>query len=238
MAKKKTRSEANHDKQIDNLFEANIPDERIGSWDDEIGATVGFAEVESEVESVSAVSLPPIGGATDIFETASGDGRPQFPKLPDLKRGFQEIVSDLFAEGYDVVDEYKTIRDSLSIKGALTPRAIQTASNKAEEMADRAYRLYCVALNEYKAYVREIEALEAIMRDGATTSLEEQKTNKTRTKQITEADILAETYQLYPDTWRDVQARRDNAQAMLDYLGNLSALAKSHCFTISKMQRD
>ena len=105
-------------------------------------------------------------------------------------------------------------------------------------MADRAYRLYCVALNEYKAYMREIEALEAIMRDGATASLEAQKTNKTRTKQITEADILAETYQLYPDTWRDVQTRRDYAQAMFDYLSNLSALAKSHCFSISKMQRD
>lgn len=171
-----------------------------------------------------------------IFETAS-DGRPNFPAPPDLKRGFQEIVRDLYDEGLDVVAEYREIEDSLSIKGALTPGTVQEAANQTERMASRAFKLYLVALNEYEAYLREIEVIIAAVRDSAVAQLEQEKANGIRKKMITDADVTAMVAQLHPDEWDDVQMRRGHAKGMLDYLSNLSGLAKSRCFSVSKMQQ-
>jgi hypothetical protein len=226
MTSKKKRSDVSNpnlgDLETDNLFSDNQDLDPL--------------EFKPDFPSISETPLPPIGG--QIFETAKGDGRPEFPPLPELKRGFQEIVRDLFADGLNVRAEYAEIKDSLTIRGALTPVAIQAAANRVEMMADKAFRLYCVALNEYEAYIREISVIEAALRDAATAELERQKANKSRTKQITEADVLATISQSYPDEWDDLQQRRGCAKGMLDYLNNLSGLAKSRCFSVSKMQRN
>jgi len=182
-------------------------------------------------------ALPPVAPGT-IFESAAGDGRPKFPPLPELKRGFNEIVRDIFdGERLVVLDEFKAIEESLSIKGALTPVAIQDAANNVESMANRAFRLYILAQNEYEAYVREIAVVESAMRDAATAQLEKEKANGSRSKMITEADVAATISQSFPDEWDDVQRRKGYAKGMLDDLNNLSSLAKSRCFSVSNMQR-
>lgn len=178
-------------------------------------------------------ALPPV--AAHIFET---EGNVDFPKLPDMRKGFHEIVRDVFDNLSSVYTEYEAIRDSLVINGALTPDAVNIAANRAESIADRAYKLYCVAQVEYEAYVREIETVEAAMRDGAMGELERQKANKSRTKQITDADVRAEISQRYPDEWNDVQTRKSKAELMAKYLSNLSTLATKRCFSLSRMQRD
>lgn len=180
--------------------------------------------------------LPP--PAAHIFESAQGAGRSEFPKLPDMRSGFEELVSDIFDNIGDVFLEYTEIRESLSVNGALTPNAVNEAANNAEKMADRAYKLYCIGRLEYEAYVREIDTIEAAMRDGAVAELEKQKANRSRTKQITDADVRAEIAQRYPDEWNNLQTRRTKASAMSDYLENLSKLAMKRCFSIGKMQRD
>jgi len=186
-------------------------------------------------ESTARVAQPAPTG--QLFGSAAGGGRPELPPMPELQRGFDEIVRDLFEGGLDVRAEYDQIRRSLSIDGGLTPTAIQAAANNAEGMADRAFRLYVVGVNEYQAYMRDIEIVEAALRDAATAQLEMEKANGSRKKQITEADVSATIAQIHPDEWDDVQRRKTMAKGMLDYLANLHGLARSRCFSISKMQR-
>jgi len=217
------------EREIDELFSMEMP--AAASTEGPRSAEIRPAEPEPRAGG----ALPPVG---QIFGTADGDGRPQFPELPELQRGFQEIVRDLFEDGFDVLAEYRAIRESLSIKGALTPGTIQAAANETERMADRAFRLYCVALNEHDAYLREIAVIEAALRDSATAHLEREKAQKIRTKMITEGDIAATIAQLHPDEWERVQLRKNHAERMLSYIGNLSTLAKSRCFSVSKMQKD
>jgi hypothetical protein len=215
----------------------------------QVGNTQISSDREREIEDLFTMETPPASVVRDavasgqiaagqIFDTAAGDGRQKFPPLPEPQRGFDSIIRDLFQEGLDVMEEYKAIKESLSIKGALTPLVIQSAANNTEQMADRAFRLYVVAVNEYEAYMREIGVIEAALRDSATAHLEREKADKTRTKMITEADVIATISQCFPDEWSDVQSRKSSAKGMLDYLSNLADLAKKRCFSVSRMLRD
>lgn len=168
-----------------------------------------------------------------LFDTAPGQKK--FPKPPDLQRGFQKIVKDLFAEGYDVVEEWNAVRDALVVKGPLTPESLKAAANHQEAVADRAHRLAIVAKIEVKQYMRETDAIMAAVRSSATESLEAQKAKKLRTKQITDADVVAEAARLHPDEWSDVCSRREKAEAMVRQIENLAQLARSRCYTISNM---
>ena len=175
-----------------------------------------------------AATTPPV-----IFDTA--DHQKRFPAVPDLQRGFQTIVTDLFESGYDVVEEWNAVREGLMIKDALTPQRLRAAANEQESLADRAHQLYIVARVEVQAYMRDTEATYGAIRESAVQALEQQKANKTRTKMITDGDVKAEAARLYPDEWADICTRRDRAEAMLKQLENLAMLARSRCYTISNM---
>lgn len=190
---------------------------------------------------------PVIGESTSIFQQASG-GEPRsrhFAQPPNLKRGFEVIIAKLFDEGFDVLKEYQLIEDSLRIKGALTPGAVAAATNNAEDMARRAYRLYIVAVAEHESFVRETDSIVGAMRDGATAELEVEKRTMVkdssgkekplRSKLITDADVVAKASQLYPDEWLEVASRRTRAEGMKKMIENLAELAKSRCFTVRRL---
>lgn len=170
-----------------------------------------------------------------IFDTAKHQNTEGFGKVPDLQRGFQTVTNDLFESGYDVVKEWGAIRKALIIKDALTPERLKRAANEAEDVANRAHQLYIIAKVEVAAYMRETEAIHGAIRESAIQTLEAQKANKTRTKQITDADVVSEAARLHPDEWSDICTRRDRASAMLRHLENLKDLARSRCYTISNM---
>jgi hypothetical protein len=188
------------------------------------------SESKSKKEQVESTKQPK---STQLFDSANKD-RP-IPPLPNLKKGFHEVVTDIFDTGYDVLKEYKAIEDSLSIKNALTPGNLQDDANKKESIARRASQLYVIGKVEYEAYVRETDSIVGAMRDGATNELEKEKAQKIRTKQITEADVKEYAAKMYPDEWEDVNNRRDRAKYMLSHLENLMALTKSRCYTVSNM---
>lgn len=173
-----------------------------------------------------------IADAASIFETA--EDQRGLPPPPDLKRGFNEIVRRVFSTDLEVVKEYETIEGALSIS-VLSPQAISRAANQSEDMARRAYRLYIVGKVEYESYMRATEALVAVIRDAAMKKLELEKASGLRTKQITDADVLAYCASIYADEWEDIMSRRNRAKGMLGYLEQLSDLSKKRCFTVARM---
>lgn len=171
--------------------------------------------------------------STDVFQTA--DDQAHMPRTPNIKRGFHEVVRKLFDGPLDVQREFDIIEASLSITGPLTPQAITRSANQSEDMARRAYHLFIAAKVEYEAYMRETEIITAAIRDAATAKLEREKASGVRTKQITDADVLAYMASDYPDQWNEVELRRSQAKGMLKYIENLSSLAKTRCFTLARM---
>lgn len=206
-----------------------------------VDAKTPKAGKKGATKAVTKAAKPPAGAKVEtpeesppsLFKTA--DHQASFPRAPDLQRGFQTIVKDLFESGYDVAKEWATIRESLTIKDALTPERLRKAANEQEDIADRAHQLYIVGRVEVQAYMRDTEATYGAIREAAVQSLEAQKASKVRTKQITDADVKAESARLYPDEWADICTRRDRAEAMLKHLENLAQLARSRCYTISNM---
>ncbi len=168
-----------------------------------------------------------------VFETATTQRG--FPASPEMKRGFETVVTNVFDDGLDVEDEHKLIEGSLVVNEALTPGALQRAANIAEDMARRSFRLFVIAKVEYEAYIRDTESIVGAIREAATARLEKEKAAKIRTKQITESDVVATAAQIYPDEWNEINNRRERARGMLAYIENLSALAKSRCYTVSHM---
>lgn len=171
-----------------------------------------------------------------MFQGAPEQQRdPSTMALPEMQHGFQTIVDDLFAGGYDAQAEYEAVRQRLTITDALTPQRLQQAANEQEDLADRAFRLYVVAKVEVKQYERELEPAAAAFRAKAHDALEDQKANKLRTKQITDADVVAKIAQDYPDEWTDIQVRRERAKALVEQLQNLAMLAGNRCNTLRAM---
>lgn len=172
----------------------------------------------------------------DMFETAPDQAfDAKRLRMPDLQRGFQTVVRDLYADGYNVEAEWKKISQGLELKDPLSPAAILRDANSREALALAAGKLYVVAKVEVNAYLRETEATVGALREQATASLEKLKATGVRTKQITEADVKAEAARLYPDEWEEINRRREQAEGMLTQLGLLSALAQSRCRTITNM---
>ena len=180
-----------------------------------------------------AVADSVVEDAVSIFTVAPDQDK--LPAPPDLKRGFAEIARKVFDTDFDMLKEFDTIEGSLSITSALTPQVISRAANQSEDMARRAYRLYIVGKVEYESYMRTTEALVAVIRDAATKKLELEKATGVRTKQITDADVLAYCASIYGDEWEDIQKRRNRAKGMLGYLEQLSDLSKKRCFTVARM---
>lgn len=179
-------------------------------------------------------SAPPVDDTPPLF--AGAPHQAGFPAAPNLQRGFQTIVQDLYeSEGYDPKTEWAEIRAGLEIKDALTPDRLKRAANGQEKLADRAHQLYIVTLVEVRAYMRETEATYGAIRTAATQALEVEKANKTRTKQITDADVKAEAARMYPTEWHDINDRREKAEGMLKHIENLAQLARSRCYTVSNM---
>lgn len=167
------------------------------------------------------------------------------PRAGKLRHGFEEVVLDLFKDGFDAHVEFEAVVEGLEIQGALTPEAIKRAANRQEKLADRAFRLYIAARREVNAYKRETEPIVGAIREAAVRHLELEKRTMVddgngkkvsmRSKQITDADVAAACAQLYPDEWSEVQDRRDKAELMLKELENLAALARSRAYTASSM---
>lgn len=152
-----------------------------------------------------------------------------------MQRGFQTIVKDIFADGYDVIEEWKEIRAAMVIDDALTPERLKRAANEQEDISIRAHRLYVVAKVEVSAYMRETEATFGAIRQSAIDGLEAQKAKGSRTKQITDKDAVSEAARMYPDEWADICTRRERADGMLSQLLRISEAAKSRCYTVSNM---
>lgn len=158
----------------------------------------------------------------------------QLKELPELDMTFSRIRESVFTL-HDPEGEYKHLEESISLREALTPVALMTALNAAEDNARRAHKLYVVARADYERFERECEPVIESMRDAANRELQDEKDKKLRSKAITDADVRGRAAIMYPDEWAAIDARRIKANGMLEHLKAMAELWKNRCYSLNGM---
>lgn len=175
--------------------------------------------------------------AGNLFVPAPGQQEAeerQRKTLPELSISFTVIRESVFTLN-DPDGEYKHLETSISLREALTPNALMTALNEAEDNARRAHKLYVVANADYERFERECEPIVEGMRDAANRELQSEKDAKLRSKAITDADIRGRAATMFPDEWRAIDSRRIKASGMLTHLKALAELWKNRCYSLNGM---
>lgn len=158
----------------------------------------------------------------------------QRKELPELNISFTRIRESVFTLA-DPDGEYKHLEEGISLREALTPGALMTALNDAEDNARRAHKLYVVARADYERFERECEPIVEGMRDAANRELQAEKDQKLRSKAITDADVRGRAATMFPDEWRNIDTRRIKANGMLEHLRALAELWKNRCYSLNGM---
>lgn len=153
------------------------------------------------------------------------------PLRPDMQRIVETITLE---EEIDVV--WKRLEQSLQIGERRSESGVLLeALDEAETNARVAHRLYITAQILFDEWELENGPIFGKMRDDATRSLQREKDEGTRSKQITDADIEARCAYLFEDEWRTQQMRRKKSKYTVDSLKDLVEKWSSRCKSLQTL---
>jgi len=160
-------------------------------------------------------------------------GESPFSEVPVLSGGYQRIKETIFHLP-DPESEYADLERAL-VLGTQQFDSVSAALDRAEDNARRAHRLYVCARVEAERFTADADVVEGAMRAQAVAELQREKDAGLRTKQITDSDTTAKLAALFPDEWRDLQARKVESRKMLEHLERFADLWRSRCYSLSKL---
>lgn len=161
---------------------------------------------------------------------------PELPEMPKHSAGLERIIQRTF--DIDIAAEYDKLEAQLSIDDALTPQAIRAALNKSEDNARRAHQIYVAAKVEHDLYEIEAAKVEAAMREVVIKEMSADKAVKIRSKQISEADVMANMALSFPDEYVAIVSRRSKAQQTIEHLKRLADLWMGRCRTLNSLNHN
>jgi hypothetical protein len=146
---------------------------------------------------------------------------------------FQRITERVF-DLPDPDGEYVELEAALTL-GTSEFDSITKAVDAAEDDARRAHRLYVNAKLDYERFVADALLIEGAIRTEASASLQAEKDSGQRTKQITNADVLAKSAALFPDEWRDLAEKKVRAKLAVEHLERFADLWVGRCRSLGGM---
>jgi len=156
------------------------------------------------------------------------------PKRVNYDPHFGGIIEKIVVA--EPLKEYEALEAALHLGDKIGDHgAVARSLDKAESFARRAHRLWQAAALERRRWERDNEVVFAAMRSMATRSLQSEKEQKVRSKQITDADVEARVASLYPDEWREQEGKRDRMKSMVDSMQNLAEVWMSRCRTLQTL---
>ena len=145
-----------------------------------------------------------------------------------LEPEFGAIIERLVVE--HPLAEYERLEKALRVgEGRAEHGTVAKHLDDAEHNARRAHRLWQAAILERRRWEMDNDVVFSAMRSEATRSLQHEKEQGTRTKQITDADVEARIASLFPDEWRKQEVQRARVKSMVDSMQNLTELWASRC---------
>lgn len=194
---------------------------------------------ESKEETVEEISkklnkeLHPDQAADDEplpfnFESANA------PRKAKLREDLDKIVEVVFVN--NMQETWERLRKALVIGEKRSDHGtLQQALDRAEKNAHDAHRLYVTAKVEHQRWERENDVVFSAMWSKANRSLQKEKDDGLRSKQITDADIKARMATLWPDEYSAQETRRAKVKATVEALEDLAEQWKSRCRTLQTM---
>jgi hypothetical protein len=155
-------------------------------------------------------------------------GRANRSREAPVDPAFERITETLVVN--DTEAAYKRLEQALVIGDKRTDYgSVMKALDEAESNARLAHRLWQTAIVERKRWEMDNEVVWAVGRSEANRSLQHEKNEGTRSKQITDADVESRIATLYPDQWRAQEMRRIKMKSMVDSMQNLAENWASRC---------
>lgn len=159
--------------------------------------------------------------------------RDELPPIPgeslQFKRVVESVLSINISEVYDELEPQITIRD------ALTPQAIRSALNKADDNALKAHRIYTAAKVEFERRKLDLDKVEGAMRERAVSELSFEKESGYHKKVITEADVRARMSTMFPDQYYELQEAKLRAETTISHLERLADCFQSRCYALKSL---
>ena len=112
---------------------------------------------------------------------------------------------------------------------------LQKALDEAETNAHNAHRVYVTAFNEHARWEREMDVIFGAMWSEANRSLQKEKDDGLRSKQITDQDVKMRVSTLFPEEYQIQETRRASIKQTVEVLKDLSEQWKSRCKTLQTM---
>ncbi len=187
------------------------------------------AEKKVEPEETAPASKPEVPEEPFHFESANA------VRKSKVRADLEKIVETVFVvnlhASWTKLKEQLTVGEKRSEHGTLNK-----ALDGAEENSHLAHRVYITAKIERERWERENDVTWGAMWSEATKSLQKEKEEGTRAKQVTDADIKARVATLYPDEYVEIEVRRAKIKATVDSLEDLADTWKSRCRSLGVMK--
>lgn len=176
----------------------------------------------------------------DLSETVEREQSPfQFEsanaaKTPMIRSDFGKIVETVFVN--DLHETWKKLKDSLTVGEKRSDHGtLQKALDQAEKNAYDAHRLYITAKIEFESWQKDHDVVMGAFWSEASRSIQKEKDEGNRSKQITDADVRMRIATLHPDDWKVLEVKSAKFKATVDSLANLSEQWNSRCRTLQTM---
>jgi hypothetical protein len=166
------------------------------------------------------------------FDTAQPGGKPKPASMSD---DFERITETVFINN-NAFDEYRKLEADLRVGEKRNDHgSVNQALDNAESNARMAHKLWMTAKVELEKWELDNAVIFASMRDEVTSTLQAEKEQGKRAKQITDADVENAMALHYGDEWKHHQLRRRKFKLMADSMGNLNELWISRCRSLQAM---
>lgn len=132
------------------------------------------------------------------------------PKLPSHTPALRKILETTF--NVDILELHEQIDGKLDEDEALNPQAIRLSLAKVDNYGMIAHQLYSVVKLEQERIKNELQPIEAKMRAAAVDALTTEKNGGKRRKQVTEADVSAKMFEMFPEYSELVDLRNEGDQ--------------------------
>jgi hypothetical protein len=196
--------------------------------------------MKAEKAKTAAVPPPPMSEASmerakvpeNPFDFQSANSK---KKKSKLRGDLEKIVETNFV--VDLHESWLKLRAALVIGEKRSEHGtLNKALDEAEENAHLAHRVYVTAKIEREAWERENDTVWGAMWSEANKSLQKEKNEGLRAKQLTDADIKARVATLYPEEYQEIEVRRARIKATVDSLEDLAVQWKSRCKSLNTMK--
>lgn len=163
------------------------------------------------------------------FESANAS------KKTKVRTDLEKIVTKVFV--VDLHDQWLKLREALTVGEKRSEHGVlNKALDEAEKNAHMAHRVYITAKIERERWERENDTIWGAMWSEANKSLQKEKEEGTRAKQLTDADIKARVATLHPEEYQEIEVRRAKIKATVDSLEDLAVQWKSRCKSLQTMK--